>query len=302
MRGYRIETIGQRARHPLCGGPAYHAGMDARIASERPGAEAPAPYFREAGAGPGVVCLHSNASNSGQWRALMETLAPKFHVLAPDAYGAGRSPAWPKDRTVRLRDEVALLEPVFGRAGRPFALVGHSYGAAVALITAASQPYRVRALALYEPTLFALVDAESPPPNDADGIRGAVAGATAALDAGDAERAAECFIDFWMGKGAWAGMPEARKGPITASMANIRGWARALTEEPTPVAAFRQLNIPVLYMVGKDSPASSTGVARLLVRALPWVEVVEFENVGHMGPITHPERVNGTIARFLERH
>ena len=44
------------------------------------------PFVREAGAGAGVVCLHSNASTSNQWRELMERLAPKFHVLAPDSY------------------------------------------------------------------------------------------------------------------------------------------------------------------------------------------------------------------------
>ena len=50
------------------------------------------PFFREVGSGPGVVCLHSNASSSSQWRALMETLAPRFHVLAADSYGVGKSP------------------------------------------------------------------------------------------------------------------------------------------------------------------------------------------------------------------
>ena len=40
-----------------------------------PATTAPVPFIREAGAGPGVVCLHSNASSSGQWRALMERLA-----------------------------------------------------------------------------------------------------------------------------------------------------------------------------------------------------------------------------------
>jgi pimeloyl-ACP methyl ester carboxylesterase len=114
----------------------------------------PLPYFREAGNGPGVVCLHSNASSSGQWRALMETLATGFHVLAPDSYGAGKSPPWPPEREVSLQDEINLLEPVFLRAGSPRALVGHSYGAAVALVAAVNQPGRVRALALYEPTLL----------------------------------------------------------------------------------------------------------------------------------------------------
>jgi pimeloyl-ACP methyl ester carboxylesterase len=261
----------------------------------------PTPFFREAGSGPGVVCLHANASSSSQWRALMETLAPKFHVLAADSYGAGKSPPWPTDRPIWLQDEVALLEAVFARAGEPFALVAHSYGAAVALVAAVSQPHRVRALALYEPTLFALLDAESPPPNDADGIRGTVAGAAAALDAANPDGAAECFIDFWMGEGTWVHTPEPRKGPIAASVTNVRGWARALFNEPAPLAAFSELNVPVLYMIGKDSPASSRGVGRLLIRALPQVQVVEFEGLGHMGPITHSEVVNEAISRFLER-
>jgi pimeloyl-ACP methyl ester carboxylesterase len=96
-------------------------------------------------------------------------------------------------------------------------------------------------------------------------------------------------------------MPEPRKGPITACIANIRGWANALMREPTPLQAFTGLDIPVLYMIGKNSPASSRGVARLLTGALPRAEVVEFEGLGHMGPVTHPEVVNEAIASFLER-
>src|SRR5215467_5787647 len=171
------------------------------------------PFFREAGAGAGVVCLHSNASSSGQWRELMDLLAPQFHVLGPDSYGAGKSPEWSSDRVIRLRDEVALIEPVLARAGSPLTLVGHSYGAAVALIAALANPRRVRAMVLYEPTLFALLDAETPPPNEADGIRDAVAEAGLALEAGNLDAAAERFIDYWMGRGAWKRTPEPRKQP-----------------------------------------------------------------------------------------
>src|SRR5512134_3264249 len=103
--------------------------------------------------------MHANASTSGQWQGLMDLLSPRFHVLAPDSYGSGKSPDWHSDRVIRLRDEVAFLHPVFARAGAPLTLVGHSYGAAVALIAALAMPGRVRALALYEPTLFALLDA-----------------------------------------------------------------------------------------------------------------------------------------------
>lgn len=259
------------------------------------------PYFREAGSGPGVVCLHSNASSSSQWRGLMDLLSPKFRVLAADSYGAGKSPPWPTDRKLVLRDEVDLVEPVFAKAGDPFALVGHSYGGAVALMAALAHPRRVRALALYEPTLFSLIDAESPPPNDADGIKNAVIAAAAYLDAGDPYGAAQQFIDFWMWKGAWASMPDARKAPIAASAVNVNGWAHCLMKEPTPLEAFRALKVPALYMTGSDSPAAAKGVARILTRALPQVEVVEFKGLGHMGPVTHPDTVNAAIARFLER-
>lgn len=122
-----------------------------------------APFFREVGSGQGVVCLHANASSSAQWRALTEILGRRHHVLSADSYGAGGSPSWPTERRLSLRDEVELLEPVFERAGAPFSLVAHSYGAAVALIAAVKQPERIRALALYEPVLFALLDAESQP-------------------------------------------------------------------------------------------------------------------------------------------
>jgi pimeloyl-ACP methyl ester carboxylesterase len=264
-------------------------------------ASRPEAYFREAGSGPAVVCLHANASTSGQWRGLMELLAPKFRVFAPDLYDAGKSPRWPSDSVIRLQDEVTLIEPVLERAGGRFTLAGHSYGGAVALLAALMNPRRVDALVLYEPTLFALIDAEKPAPNDADGIRNGVADVAAALEAGDQDAAAERFIDYWMWPGAWRETPPERKPPIAASVTNIRRWGYALFNEPTPLEAFRRLDVPVLYMVGKRSTASALGVARLLAPALPRVEFVEFEDLGHMGPVTHPDQVNHSIERFLAR-
>ena len=259
------------------------------------------PFVREAGSGPGVVCMHANASTSGQWRELMALLAPRFRVFAPDLYGSGKSPPWRSDRALSLGDEVALLEPVLRRAHAPLVLVGHSYGAAVALIAAVRDPGRVRAMALYEPTLFALIDAEAPPPNAADGIRDAVADGRAALEAGNPELAAERFIDYWMHPGAWARTPEPRKAPIVESVHNIPQWASALFNEPTPLSAFRELDIPILYMTGTRSTPAARDVARILRTTLPRVENVDFEGLGHMGPVTDAAQVNAVIAKYVER-
>ena len=82
----------------------------------------------------------------------------------------------------------------------------------------------------------------------------------------------------------------------------MQGWGQALFTEPTPLKALGALTMPVLLMVGKNSPACARAVARLLSQALPRVETLEFEGLGHMGPVTHPEVVNPAIDEFLRRN
>ena len=55
----------------------------------------------------------------------------------------------------------------------------------------------------------------------------------------------------------------------------------------------------MLFLRGGRSPPSSLAVTRLLLGALPQAGVVEFDGLGHMGPVTDPERVNPVIERFL---
>ena len=86
----------------------------------------PLPFCREAGAGPGVVCLHSNASSSSQWRELLDTLAPRCHVLAPDSYGAGKGPMLL--HALSLRMERGDKPPVEARAPLPPTFVNAGWG------------------------------------------------------------------------------------------------------------------------------------------------------------------------------
>jgi pimeloyl-ACP methyl ester carboxylesterase len=261
----------------------------------------PLPHVRESGAGTSVVCLHANASSSAQWRPLMERLASRFRVVAPDLYGAGNSAEWPSDRVITVADELALLRPVLAAAGTPFVLVGHSYGGAVALIAALAERQRLAALVVYEPTLFALIDPDAARPNDADGIRDAVDDAGQALDAGDLDGAARRFIDYWSGAGSWDRVPAHRKPAMTAAVTKVRRWRHALFSEPTPLAAFAALDVPVLVLSGERSTAAARGVVERLMRVLPRAELVEFAGLGHMGPVTDPATVDPVIAEFIER-
>jgi hypothetical protein len=64
---------------------------------------------------------------------------------------------------------------------------------------------------------------------------------------------------------------------------------RALFTQPRPLSHFGALDVPVLLMVGRDPPASSRGVARRLSTVLPRLQLLEFEGLSQMGPIT-PKR------------
>ena len=172
-----------------------------------------ATFVRRAGQGPAVVCLHANAASSSQWRGLMDRLSTRYTVVAPDAYGSGKGPAWTEPRLMDLEDEAALIRPLLDGLDCPLCFVGHSHGAAVALLLALEmhrhQPGRVAALALYEPTLFAValqLDRHDP---DVAGIQDAVRRSVALTAAGDPDRGAGAFIDYWMGDGAWAATSEA---------------------------------------------------------------------------------------------
>jgi pimeloyl-ACP methyl ester carboxylesterase len=258
------------------------------------------PYFREAGAGPAVVCLHASASSSGQWRAFMERLAPRYRVIAVDLYGSGRTPAWPGDRPMRLDDEVALLEPVFRAAGDRFHLVGHSYGGAVALKAAFLGRSRVMSLALYEPVLFSALMADAPESSAAREIRAVRDDTLRLTDRGDLHAAAARFIGYWMGEGAWAAVPDDRKPALAAAMGSVKPQWHAAFNEHTPLHAFAALDMPTLLMTGSASAASARAVARLLKCMLPRVRDADLDGVGHMGPVTHPNRVNPLIERFLD--
>lgn len=255
----------------------------------------PEPGFREAGSGPGVVCLHCSASSSGQWRPLMDRLAGRFRVIAADLYGYGRSPAWPGERPMWLDDQVELLAPLFERAGERFHLVAHSYGGAIALKAALKYGARVSSLVLYEPVLFALLMRAAPASAAAREIIGTRDGMMASEPAAAAER----FIDYWMGAGTWAATPDARRPALVQAVQAVRPEWHSAFNEPTPLDAFGAIDSPVLLMTGTASTQAARAVVRLLSNTLRRVRLEEVVDAGHMAPVTEPQRINPFIERFL---
>jgi pimeloyl-ACP methyl ester carboxylesterase len=83
-------------------------------------------------------------------------------------------------------------------------------------------------------------------------------------------------------------------------MRSLKAEWHALLHEPAPLGAFAEIDVPTLLLKGTGSKAPTLAIARLLTKVLPRVRVRNIEGVGHMGPVTHPERINPLIERFLQ--
>jgi pimeloyl-ACP methyl ester carboxylesterase len=105
-----------------------------------------------AGAPPALL-LHGGGSSSPVWYALANALTADFEVFAPDRIGtAGRSKTGSMTMS-QPHDLVRWVVELLDVLGLPTAtLVGHSYGAWIALIAARDHPERVDRLVLLDPT------------------------------------------------------------------------------------------------------------------------------------------------------
>jgi pimeloyl-ACP methyl ester carboxylesterase len=103
------------------------------------------------GSGSPAVLLHGSFSFGALAFSEQRPLAGQFELHIVDRRGFGRSPdgEGPVDFETEADEVAALLDP-------PAHLLGHSYGAIVAMFAAALRPAAVRSLTVIEPPAFAL--------------------------------------------------------------------------------------------------------------------------------------------------
>ncbi len=108
--------------------------------------------FVRAGSGPPVLLVHGNPATHTLWRPVLGAFSAHRSVYAVDLPGFGASPPPSRDGGYRV-DAIArsLLEFADQQNVLRFDLVAHSYGAAVAMVLAASHPERIRSLVLITP-------------------------------------------------------------------------------------------------------------------------------------------------------
>jgi pimeloyl-ACP methyl ester carboxylesterase len=260
------------------------------------------PHIRSAGTGPNVLCLHSSASSSKQWQSLMDELSPEFQVSAVDLYGYGKSPEWRGELPVSLSDEVALVKTALDELDGPVHLVGHSYGGAVAMELARTHPDRIESLSVYEPVMFSHLFEDDPGQEAAREIHFVEQQVRQLVKAGKKEAAARMFIAYWTDDKAWDGFDDRQRQAIIEKMTKVTFDFAAVFSNPTALAEYESIDIPMLLLYGTESPWSTRRIVELLRETIPHVEMHPLSGLGHMGPVTHPTRVNPVISRFVRKH
>jgi pimeloyl-ACP methyl ester carboxylesterase len=246
-----------------------------------------------------LLCLHSSGSSSRQWQRLALSVHSRFRVEAPALVGYDDGLAWSGTLPHSLIREVEHIAPVLLGASRPVHLVGHSFGAAVAVAAALRYPGRVASLVVYEPVLFCLLA------EDLEGgsalaeielVRGQI---RSRLHAEDPAGAARIFVDYWSGSGAWARMGASHQALVAERMPKVGIEFDAIFSASIAASTLARLHVPTLCMYGAQTRAPMRRIAQLVGANTPNVTLVGMPGLDHMGPIAQPEPVNMEIERFL---
>ena len=222
------------------------------------------------------MLVHSALGDSRLWRRQVEALAEDFEVVAPDLPGYGGTPL----PTEPFSYVDAVAEHL------PAALVGNSFGGAVALRTALVHQDRVPKLVLVGPGL--------PAWDWTAELREHFAAETAAWDDGDRGRVTQLNLDFWV---APAHHDEVR--PQTERAFDLQ----TAHEEPDvlwpDMPRLSSLRIPTLVVVGDDDKPDFRAIAHHLADEIPDADLAIVPGAGHLVGVEQPEELNALLLEFL---
>jgi 3-oxoadipate enol-lactonase len=245
----------------------------------------------EAGSGPGVVLLHAGIADRTMWAEHLEPLADAgYRVVAVDLPGFGEAPITPGEQApwadvLRAMDELTLERA---------ALVGNSFGGAVALRAAVVAPDRVSSLAL--------ISAPSPAMEPSPDLEAVWEAEEAALERGDVEAAVEAVVDAWTLPDA---SPELRDrvAAMQRRALALQAEASSATEAPDPVEqrpeALARLSVPTLVAAGELDKRDFRQGAEAMARTLPRARHAVIEGAGHLAPLETPEAFRELVLAFL---
>ncbi len=225
-----------------------------------------------------VVLVHSALGDSRLWQRQVTALGDHHDVIAPDLPGWGTEPL--PELPFSFVDRIA--------AHLPAALVGNSFGGAIALRTALANPGRVNRLVL--------IDSGLPAWDWTEEMRDYFSREETAFEAGDLDGATEVNLEFWVA-------PEHRDEVRPQQRLALE--LQSAHEEPEvhwpELAPLSSLELPVLVILGEDDKADFHKIAHHLAEEIPGAELVTVPGAGHLVGLDQPEALNELLLEFLAR-
>jgi pimeloyl-ACP methyl ester carboxylesterase len=256
--------------------------------------------YLDEGKGPCVILGHCSSASYKEWLPLIQTLKEDWRVLAPDFIGYGQSDPWPIEKPFSIDADVQVLLSLAKKTKGPLHLVGHSYGAALALEGARKLGKRVKSLTLVEPVSFHLLRLEGRPEwKDVERLGISVLDPVAK---GDDRKAAAAFMSYWLGRWRWWLSPERFKNAIATTIPKVALEFSIAIDVQTTIRDYAEIEAPTLLIVGSKTRAPTRAVIELLGDALPNAKVEVLKGAGHMSPFTHPSELNRMILDHLAAH
>ena len=248
--------------------------------------------YTEAGDGEAVLLIHAGIADRSMWDEHLQWLARAgFRAVAVDLPGFGEAPV--EDGPQAPWEDVlqTLRDLDIARA----ALVGNSFGAAVALRVAVVAPVAVTAMALISPPVPGL----EPSPR----LQAVWEAEEAALDAGDVDAAVEAIVDGWTLPGA----PEALRRRVATMQRRafeLQLAAPEPSEAPDPVEehpeVLERLAVRTLTAAGEHDMPDFIEGAQKLAQTLPDAGYATIAGAGHLAPLETPEAFERLLREFLE--
>lgn len=248
--------------------------------------------FDAVGEGDAVVLLHAGIADRTMWREQLAPFADGGHrAIALDLPGFGEA-GLPRGPQAPWED---VLQTIDLLTDRPVALVGNSFGGAVALRVAARAPDRVAALAL--------VSAPAPGASPSPRLEAAWEAEEAALARDDVEAATEAVVAAWT-------LPDAsdelrRRVAAMQRRAFLLQQAAPETEEAEDpledrLDAVAHLPVRALCAAGEHDMPDFTKGAEMLAATLPNAQGAEIAGAGHLAPLEAPEAFRELVLGFLD--
>ena len=244
-----------------------------------------------------ALALHCTLAHAGAWRGVGSALADKLTVTAIDMPGHGKSADWSGEGDLHR----ACTDACLPLLTQPLDVIGHSFGATVALRLAIEHPEMVRSLTMIEPVLFAAARADAP-----QELALHLKEAQPYLDAledGDMALAARLFNRLWGDGTPWDDFRPSARAYMTERMHYIPAQTPSIFNDDARLLAPERLSrvsMPCLLLAGGKSPAITRTINAALARRLPDVRSVTIPGAAHMAPMTHPSEAADAIAGLIE--